>query len=102
MLLGEVIHGDYNTWVGPTKGLLHSGTNYQVKYRSNTGQILVKSSWIRGRTGRAGAGSRSARAPARRRRCAVCVWMCVCARARARVHVCVWCPRWGPRDIVCL
>ena len=42
MLLGEVIHGDYNTWVGPTKGLLHSGTNYQVKYRSNTGQILVK------------------------------------------------------------
>jgi glycosidase len=30
VLLGEVIHGDYNTWVGPTKGLLHSGTNYQL------------------------------------------------------------------------
>jgi glycosidase len=30
VLLGEVIHGDYNTWVGPGKGLLHSGTNYQV------------------------------------------------------------------------
>lgn len=30
VLLGEVIHGDYNTWVGPLKGLLHSGTNYQL------------------------------------------------------------------------
>ena len=30
VLLGEVIHGDYNTWVGPGKGLLHSGTNYQL------------------------------------------------------------------------
>ncbi|KAJ1477336.1 glycoside hydrolase superfamily, partial [Baffinella frigidus] len=30
VLLGEVIHGDYNTWVGPSKGLLHSGTNYQL------------------------------------------------------------------------
>jgi len=30
ILLGEVIHGDYNTWVGPMKGLLHSGTNYQL------------------------------------------------------------------------
>jgi len=30
ILLGEVIHGDYNTWVGPNKGLLHSGTNYQL------------------------------------------------------------------------
>ncbi|EKX52762.1 hypothetical protein GUITHDRAFT_161282 [Guillardia theta CCMP2712] len=30
VLLGEVIHGDYNTWVGPAKGLLHSGTNYQL------------------------------------------------------------------------
>ena len=28
--MGEVIHGDYNTWVGPAKGLLHSGTNYQL------------------------------------------------------------------------
>ena len=25
-----MIHGDYNTWVGPGKGLLHSGTNYQL------------------------------------------------------------------------
>ena len=41
MLLGEVIHGDYNTWVGPTKGLLHSGTNYQVKHWSNTGQYNI-------------------------------------------------------------
>ena len=23
----QVIHGDDNTWVGPNKGLLHSGTN---------------------------------------------------------------------------
>mmetsp|Transcript_52910 Transcript_52910/g.128206 ORF Transcript_52910/g.128206 Transcript_52910/m.128206 type:complete len:368 (-) Transcript_52910:804-1907(-) len=30
ILLGEVIHGDYNTWIGPNKGLLHSGTNYQL------------------------------------------------------------------------
>lgn len=30
ILLGEVIHGDYNVWVGPGKGLLHSGTNYQL------------------------------------------------------------------------
>ena len=30
VLLGEVIHGDYNVWVGPSKGLLHSGTNYQL------------------------------------------------------------------------
>jgi cyclomaltodextrinase len=30
VLLGEVIHGDYNVWVGPGKGLLHSGTNYQL------------------------------------------------------------------------
>uniref|UniRef100_A0A7S1TFZ9 Glycosyl hydrolase family 13 catalytic domain-containing protein n=2 Tax=Compsopogon caeruleus TaxID=31354 RepID=A0A7S1TFZ9_9RHOD len=30
VLIGELIHGDYNKWVGPKAGRLHSGTNYQL------------------------------------------------------------------------